>query len=67
MSVTLNYDVMTSFDSTSDPEPQNPSQITVGGCYCMPVDCIPMHSNTLERSKMNGKSSLRLLSASAMA
>ena len=57
------------FDSTSDPEPQNLSQVgwvSVQGWYCMPMDSISMCSITLDVSNMEVESSLRWLSTSIM-
>ena len=59
------------FDSISDPEPQNLSQVVwipvcVWGCYHMPTDSISMCSNTLYMSNVNAGSYLRWLSASTM-
>jgi hypothetical protein len=59
------------FDSTSDPEPHNLSQVVwipvwVWGCYHMPMDSISMCSNTLYMSNVDTGSCLRWLIASTM-
>jgi hypothetical protein len=70
VAASLNHDIMTSFLLHKRPRApkSEPSRvgITVKGSYCMLMDSISMHSNTLYMSKMDGGSSLTVLSASTM-